>query len=170
MLVSDTVGFVRKLPHLLVDAFHATLEVVSTADLLVHVVDGSAADPLGQVEAVRSVLHEIGADEVPELVAVNKADRAPIAAARVAAGYPGAVAFSALSGEGIPELLAAVADVLRVADRTVQLCVPVGRGDVMAALHRQGEVLDETYDGEAVMVRARLDDEGIRRFEEFVQR
>ncbi len=170
VLVSDTVGFVRKLPHLLVDAFHATLEVVSTADLLVHVVDGSAADPLGQVEAVRSVLHEIGADEVPELVAVNKADRAPIAAARVAAGYPGAVAFSALSGEGIPELLAAVADVLRVADRTVQLCVPVGRGDVMAALHRQGEVLDETYDGEAVMVRARLDDEGIRRFEEFVQR
>lgn len=105
VLVSDTVGFVKKLPHLLVDAFHATLEVVSTADLLVHVVDGSAADPLGQIEAVRSVLAEIGATEVPELLAVNKADRSPRAAARLAASYPGSVALSAMTGRGVPELL-----------------------------------------------------------------
>ncbi|HXY45013.1 MAG TPA: GTPase HflX, partial [Acidimicrobiales bacterium] len=169
VLFSDTVGFVRKLPHLLVDAFHATLEVVTTADLLVHVVDGSATDPVGQIQAVRSVLAEIGANDVPELLAINKSDRVPRAAARLAATYPGAVAFSALTGRGVPELLRAVADRLRAFDRTVELCVPVARGDVVAALHRQGEVLDETYEGEAVQVRARLDDEGIRRFEEFVK-
>ncbi|MGA2208070.1 MAG: GTPase HflX [Acidimicrobiales bacterium] len=167
VLFSDTVGFVRKLPHLLVDAFHATLEVVSTADLLVHVVDGAATDPVGQIEAVRSVLNEIGANEVPELLAINKADRAPREAARLAAAYPGAVSFSALTGRGVAELLRTVADRLRAYDRTVELSVPVGRGDVLAALHRQGEVLDERYVGEDVVVRARLDDEGIRRFEEF---
>ncbi|MGO8876319.1 MAG: GTPase HflX [Acidimicrobiales bacterium] len=170
VLFSDTVGFVRKLPHLLVDAFHATLEVVSTADLLVHVVDGSASDPVGQIEAVHSVLAEIGASEVPELLAINKADRAPREAARLAGSYEGAVSFSALTGRGVPELLRAVAERLRAFDRTVELSVPVGRGDVVAALHRQGEVLDETYEGEAVTVRARLDDEGIRRFGEFVKR
>ena len=170
VLCTDTVGFVRKLPHLLVDAFHATLEVVSTADLLVHVVDGSATDPVGQIEAVRSVLTEIEANDVPELLAINKADRAPRAAARLAATYPGAVAFSALTGRGVPELLRAVGDRLRAFDRTVELSVPVARGDVVAALHRHGEVLDETYEGEAVQMRARLDDEGIRRFEEFVKR
>jgi GTP-binding protein HflX len=170
VLVTDTVGFVRKLPHLLVDAFHATLEVVSTADLLVHVVDGSAADPLGQVEAVRSVLAEIGATEVPELLAVNKADRSPRAAARLAASYPGSVALSAMTGRGVPELLRAIADRLRAFDRTVELSVPVARGDIVAALHRQGEVLTEIYEGEAVRMRAKLDDEGVRRFEEYVRR
>ncbi len=85
VLCSDTVGFVRKLPHQLVDAFHATLEVVAAADLLVHVVDGSAADPVGQIEAVQGVLSEIGADQVPVLLAVNKADLAPRQAARLAA-------------------------------------------------------------------------------------
>ncbi|MGA8679411.1 MAG: GTPase HflX, partial [Acidimicrobiales bacterium] len=90
--------------------------------------------------------------------------------ARLAATYPGAVAFSALTGRGVPELLRAVGDRLRAFDRTVELSVPVARGDVVAALHRHGEVLDETYEGEAVQMRARLDDEGIRRFEEFVKR
>jgi GTP-binding protein HflX len=170
VLCSDTVGFVRKLPHLLVDAFHATLEVVATADLLVHVVDGSAPDPTGQMEAVRSVLTEIGANEVPELIAVNKADRAPRETARLAATHPGAVAFSALTGRGVPELLRTISDRLREFDRTVELSVPVARGDVVAALHRQGEVLAESYEGEDVRVRARLDEEGIRRFEEFMKR
>jgi GTP-binding protein HflX len=170
VLCSDTVGFVRKLPHLLVDAFHATLEVVGTADLLVHVVDGSAPDPIGQMEAVRSVLSEIGANDVPELVAVNKVDVAPREVARLAAQFPGAVAFSALTGRGVSELLRTIGERLRAFDRTVELSVPVGRGDVVAALHRQGEVLDESYDGEAVAVRARLDAEGVRRFEEFMKR
>jgi GTP-binding protein HflX len=170
VLCSDTVGFVRKLPHQLVDAFHATLEVVSHADLLVHVVDGSAMDPIGQIEAVRGVLTEIGAHDVPELLAINKSDRAPRDAARLAASYPGAVAFSALTGRGVPELLRTIADRLRASDRVLELAVPVARGDVVAALHRQGEVIDERYEGETVRVHARLDDEGVRRFEEYVQK
>jgi GTP-binding protein HflX len=170
VLCTDTVGFVRKLPHQLVDAFHATLEVVGQADLLVHVVDGSASDPTGQIEAVRGVLAEIGAHDVPELLAVNKADRAPREAARLAASHPGAVAFSALTGRGVPELLRTIADRLRSSDRVLDLAVPVARGDVVAALHRQGEVIDERYEGETVRMHARLDEEGARRFEEFVQK
>jgi GTP-binding protein HflX len=170
ILCSDTVGFVRKLPHQLVDAFHSTLEVVAGADLLVHVVDGSAADPIGQLEAVQRVLAEIGAEKVPELIAINKADRDPREAARLAASYEGAVAFSALSGRGVPELLRHIADRLRASHRVVELSVPVARGDVVAALHRQGEVIDESYEGETVVVHARLDEEGARRFGEFVQK
>jgi GTP-binding protein HflX len=170
ILCSDTVGFVRKLPHQLVDAFHSTLEVVAGADLLVHVVDGSAADPIGQLEAVQRVLAEIGAGKVPELIAINKADRAPREAARLAASYEGAVAFSALSGRSVPELLRHIADRLRASHRVVELSVPVARGDVVAALHRQGEVIDESYEGETVVVHARLDEEGARRFGEFVQK
>jgi GTP-binding protein HflX len=169
VLVSDTVGFVRKLPHQLVDAFHATLETVAEADLLLHVVDGSAADPMSQFAAVRKVLAEIEADDVPELVAVNKADRAPRQAARLAASIPGAVAFSALTGRGVNDLVAAMAAALRSSDRIVSLAVPVARGDVLAAVHRQGEVVAETFEGETVMLRARLDEEGARRFGEYVR-
>ncbi len=168
VLVSDTVGFVRKLPHQLVDAFHATLETVAEADLLLHVVDGSATDPMGQFEAVRRVLSEIEADDVPELVAVNKADLAPREAARLAASIPGAVAFSALTGRGVGDLLDSMAAALRAGDRIVSLAVPVARGDVLAAVHRQGEVVDEAYEGETVVLHARLDEEGTRRFREYV--
>ena len=112
VLVSDTVGFVRKLPHQLVEAFRSTLEVVREADLLVHVVDASAPEPEAQIDAVRPVLDEIGAEGVPELLVVNKADRAP----RAAAGWPrhhaGAVVVSARTGAGIDELLRALGDQL----------------------------------------------------------
>ncbi|HLI43282.1 MAG TPA: GTPase HflX [Acidimicrobiales bacterium] len=170
VLMSDTVGFVRKLPHQLVEAFHATLDVVIAADLLVHVVDGSSRDPEGQIDAVRSVLAEIGAGEVPELLAVNKADVEPEAAAKLASAHDGAPAFSALTGEGVPDLLRRVADRLRAEDRLVELAVPVGRGDVVAAIHREGEVVGERYEGETVKVQARLDERGARRFSEYVQR
>jgi GTP-binding protein HflX len=168
VLCSDTVGFVRKLPHQLVDAFHATLETVGTADLLVHVVDGAARDPDGQIEAVRTVLGEIGAGDVPELLAVNKVDIAPGDVKRLVSAHEGSVAFSARTGEGVPELLRSVADRLRSSDRTVRLTVPVGRGDIVAAIHREGEVLEESYEGDVVHVHARLDERGTRRFEEFV--
>jgi GTP-binding protein HflX len=169
VLCSDTVGFVRKLPHQLVDAFHATLEVVGSSDLLVHVVDVSAADPLAQIEAVRAVLAEIGAGEVPELLAFNKADLDRRKAGRLMASHPGSVACSALNGRGVPELLRAIADQLRISDRMVELTVPVARGDVLAAIHREGEVVGERYEGEHVLVRARLDERGARRYAEFVQ-
>ena len=167
VLCSDTVGFVRKLPHQLVESFHSTLEVVADTDLLVHVVDASAKAPEDQMEAVRSVLGEIEASAVPELIAFNKIDAAPDAAKRLIATHPGAVACSALTGEGTAELLAAIAEALRASDRTVDLAVPYDRGDVLAALHRAGEIIEQRDVGEVLEVRARLDEAGQRRFAEF---
>lgn len=166
VLASDTVGFVRKLPHQLVEAFRSTLEVVSEADLLVHVVDGSAHDPDGQIGAVRDVLDEIGADRVPEMLVVNKIDRSA-AARRFATSHPGAVAVSARTGEGMAELLQTLGDRLRSADRVVELVVPFERGDVLAAVHREGEVLGESHEEGGTVVHVVLDDAGRARFSEF---
>jgi GTPase len=167
VLLSDTVGFVRKLPHQLVEAFQSTLEVVTESDLVVHVVDSSAADPGEQIEAVRSVLAEIGADRVPELLAFNKTDVAP-EAKRLVDRHPGSVMLSALTGEGLDELLATVVERLRALAPVVELVVPYDRGDVVAALHREGEVLSETHEAHATRMRARLRAEGAGRFGEFV--
>ena len=166
VLLSDTVGFVRKLPHQLVEAFKPTLEIVRDADLLMHVVDGSSVDPEKQIEAVRTVLEEIGADSVPELLVVNKIDRSPDAG-RFAEKHPGSVAVSATRGIGIDELLQAMGDRLRVADRVVELVVPYGRGDVLAAVHREGEVVETRNDEGATVVHVVLDDAGQARFREF---
>ena len=169
VLVTDTVGFVRKLPHELVEAFRSTLDSVRLADLLVHVVDGAAPDPEGQIEAVRSVLREIGAGEVPELLAVNKADISP-RAAQLAADMDGAVCMSAATGEGIDELLRAIGERLRVADRIVELAIPWARGDVLAAVHREGEVVGQEARDEGARVHVVLDEAGRSRFSEFVVR
>ena len=168
VLVTDTVGFVRKLPHQLVEAFRSTLEVVRESDLLVHVVDASAPEPELQIDAVRTVLEEIDAADVPELLVVNKADRAPVAAARVAGAHPGAVVVSARTGDGLPGLLVAVGDRLRSADRVVELVVPFERGDVLAAVHREGEVVGESHGEGATVVHVVLDAAGRARFSEFV--
>jgi GTP-binding protein HflX len=168
VLLSDTVGFVRKLPHQLVEAFRSTLEVVKDADLLVHVVDAAAPEPETQIEAVRNVLDEIDAGGVPELLVINKADRAPVAAARLANAHEDAVVVSALTGDGIDTLVRAVGDRLRVDDRVVELVVPFERGDVLAAVHREGEVVDEAHSEGATVVHVVLDDAGRARFREFV--
>src|SRR4051812_1227534 len=167
VLLSDTVGFVRKLPHQLVEAFRSTLEVVKESDLLVHVVDSAAADPEAQIDAVHTVLHEIGAGEVPELMACNKADLAPDAADRLRARHPGAVRISAVTGEGIGDLLHAIGDRLRAAANVVELLVPFERGDVLAAVHREGEVLVEAETEGGTRIRARLDEAGASRFADF---
>jgi len=168
VLLSDTVGFVRKLPHQLVEAFRSTLEVVKDADLLVHVVDASAPEPEMQIEAVRTVLDEIDAGAVPELLVINKADRAPDASTRLANAHEDAVVVSALTGAGIDDLLRAIGDRLRVADRVVELVVPFERGDVLAAVHREGEVVDESHSEGATVVHVVLDEAGRARFREFV--
>jgi GTP-binding protein HflX len=168
VLVADTVGFVRKLPHQLVEAFRSTLEVVREADLLLHVVDGSAEDPESQIEAVRTVLGEIDAADVPELLVVNKADRAGDAAHRLAARHGDACVVSARTGEGIDDLLLSMGTRLRAADRMVRLRVPFDRGDVLAAVHREGEVVEETHGEGATVVEVVLDDAGRARFSEFV--
>ena len=169
VLLSDTVGFVRKLPHQLVQAFRSTLEVVNESDLLLHVVDSSSPDPESQIEAVHSVLDEIGADSVPELIAFNKCDLpgADEAVARLMARHPGSVAISALTGEGIDELLEAIGDRLRAAAQVVELVIPYDRGDILAAVHREGEVLTEEHDETSAHVRVRVDGAGAARFRAF---
>ena len=167
VLVSDTVGFVRKLPHQLVEAFRSTLDEVVDADLLVHVVDASAPDAREQIAAVRSVLEEIGAAEVPELLAFNKSDIAPDGKLWVDRN-PGSVLLSAVTGEGVDGLGAAIAERLRAMAKVVELVVPYERGDVLAAVHREGEVLTEAHGPDATRVRARLDDVGASRFREFL--
>jgi GTP-binding protein HflX len=167
VLLTDTVGFIRKLPHGLVEAFKSTLEVVNEADLLVHVVDASAYAPMEQVEAVHEVLAEIGADGIPELRVYNKVDRAAAAAARLVERDPGSVAISGRTGEGVDLLLRTMGDRLRVITEVVELLLPYERGDLLAAVHREGELVSESHEEGGIRIRARLDDAGRARFAEY---
>lgn len=167
VLCTDTVGFVRKLPHQLVEAFKSTLQVTVDADLLIHVVDASAADPELQLAAVREILTEIGASDNDELIVINKSDRAPNSAARLAKLHAGSVIVSALTGEGIDEMLAAVGDRLRSQTPTFEMLVPYTRGDAIAAVHRSGEVLSEQPLDDALLLRARMSPADASRFREF---
>ena len=168
VLVTDTVGFIRKLPHQLVEAFRSTLDVAVDAELLVHVVDASAPDPAGNIRAVRDVLTEIGADGVPELLAFNKSDLAPASAKRLADVWEGSVALSAVTGEGVDDLLRTIGSRLRALMTVVEMVIPFDRGDVLAAAHRAGEVLLESAGETGMHVRGRFDDATLNRFREFV--
>jgi len=168
VLLTDTVGFVRRLPHGLVEAFKSTLEVASLADFLVHVVDCAAPDPEGQINAVREVLGEINALSVPELLVFNKVDVAPEVAADLQARHQGSVALSAQTGEGIERFLEVLGDRLRSITAVVELLVPYERGDVLASIHREGEVVSTFHDTDGVRVRARLADASVGRLNEFV--
>jgi len=168
VLLTDTVGFVRRLPHGLVEAFKSTLEVASNADFLVHVVDSAAPDPEGQIAAVHTVLAEIGALQVPELFVFNKSDAAPDVAKALVEDHEGSVAISARTGEGIDDLLQVLGDRLRALTAVVELLIPFDRGDVLAAVHREGEVVSTMHDAAGVRVRARLADASAGRLAEFV--
>ena len=168
VLLSDTVGFVRRLPHGLIEAFKSTLEVAVTSDLLLHVVDASAVDPNGQIAAVREVLAEIGADKVPELLVINKADLNPDEAKRLVYENQGSVAFSAMSGEGIADLLLAIGDRMRALTTVIELLIPYDRGDIVATVHREGEVVSTYNEEHAMRIRARLADASAGRLSEFV--
>jgi GTP-binding protein HflX len=168
VLLTDTVGFVRRLPHGLVEAFKSTLESVAEADLLVHLVDATSADPQGQIDAVRAVLAEIGADRVPELLVFNKADAAPDVARREVARHDGSLAVSGLTGKGLPQLLDAIADRLRAGSAVHELLVPYERGDVLAAIHREGEVLSSTNEEGGIRIRARLAEASVGRLADFL--
>ena len=157
----------RQLPHQLVEAFRSTLEVVAESDLLVHVVDATAPDPEGQIDAVRTVLGEIDAASVPELLAFNKLDLTR-EAKRLAERHPGAVAISATSGEGVERLLETIGDRLRAQGRVIELLVPYDRGDVVAAAHREGEVISEAHEDGGTRLVARVDPAGAARFQEFL--
>jgi GTP-binding protein HflX len=140
--LTDTVGFVRHLPHQLVDAFRSTLEEVTDADLILHVVDSSDVDPRSQIAAVREVLAEIGARDVPELVVFNKADAADeIELKGLRLAEPHSVVVSARTGDGLPQLLDEIERVLPRPSAEVSVVLPYARGDLLARAHREGEVL-----------------------------
>ena len=168
VLLSDTVGFVRRLPHGLIESFKSTLEVAVTSDLLIHVVDASAFDPNGQISAVREILAEIGAANVPELLVINKSDLDPDSAKRLVYDNQGSVAISATTGEGINDLLLAIGDRMRALTTVFELLIPYDRGDIVATVHREGEVVSTTNDESGMRIRARLADASAGRLSEFV--
>jgi GTP-binding protein HflX len=160
VLISDTVGFVRRLPHELIEAFRSTLEEVADADLLFHLVDAADDDPDRQIEVVRSVLDEIGAGDIPEVLVFNKEDIAdPVAIRRLGALYQGSVAISALTGEGTADLLGAATRALAADSVELELFLPYDRGDLVALLHDRGDVMKETHEAEGTRVIARVPSE-----------
>ncbi|TMK23026.1 MAG: GTPase HflX [Actinobacteria bacterium] len=168
-VMTDTVGFVRKLPHTLVEAFASTLEEAVRADLILHVVDGAEHDPEGQYAAVREVLGEIGAAHVPELVAINKADLlSEVELARVRRRFSEAALLSARTGDGIDGVLDGIAGALPHPEIDVDLLVPYDRGDVVAALHAAGAVVEESYAEDGTRLRARLREDQLGRLEGYV--
>jgi GTPase len=155
--LADTVGFVRHLPHQLVEAFRSTLEEVADADLILHVVDGSDADPEGQLRAVRDVLAEIGAGDVPEVVVVNKTDVAdPLVVSRLLRLERGAVPVSARTGEGMARLREVVEAKLPRPPVELEALVPYDRGELVSRMHRTGEVISVEHEPGGTRVRARV--------------
>jgi GTP-binding protein HflX len=155
--LTDTVGFVRHLPHQLVDAFKSTLEEVAEADLILHVVDGSDADPRAQLAAVREVLGQIGAGDVPELVVINKADEAdPIEIEGLRLAERESVVVSARTGTGLDDLLARIEGLLPHRDQEVVVTVPYDRGDLISRAHQEGEVLCVQHGQDGTELTARV--------------
>jgi GTPase len=157
--MSDTVGFVRHLPHQLVEAFRSTLEEVADSDLILHVVDGSHPDPEGQLSAVREVFAEIGASYVPELVIINKADAAdPMVIARLRQREPHSVVVSAKTGEGVDDVLRVVEDELPRLGVEFEALVPYARGDLIDRIHQHGEIDSMEHTGDGTLVRGRANE------------
>jgi GTP-binding protein HflX len=159
--LADTVGFVRRLPHQLVEAFRSTLEEVADADLILHVVDGSHPDPEGQLQAVRQVFAEIfaehGRSRPPEVVVVNKSDIAdPLVLSRLRRNEKHLVTVSAKTGEGLPELLQVLEDEVPRPDTVVDVVLPYADGRLVSRIHDEGEVLDEQHLEEGTRLRARV--------------
>ncbi len=156
--LSDTVGFVKHLPHQLIDAFKSTLEEVSGADVIVHIVDGSHADPRGQIRAVRDVIREIGGEKIPEIIAINKADIAdPEAMMNLLREEPDAYLISVHTGFGIDQLIRAIETSLPRPKIEIRTLVPYTRGDLVSAIHEQGEIMSEEYLPEGTAITARVD-------------
>ncbi|MEA1902020.1 MAG: GTPase HflX [Actinomycetota bacterium] len=157
VLLSDTVGFVRRLPHGLVESFQSTLAEAAQADLLLHLVDGSDEDTAGQIGAVREVLSEIGAADVPEILVVNKIDALnETQLDRMRNLYPDAVMISALEQLGLDGLLNKLVDAIKRQMVTLSLSIPYDRGDIVAAAHRVGEVIEEKHDDHGTVIDVRV--------------
>ena len=168
VLLTDTVGFIRQLPHGLIESFKSTLEIAAEADMLVHVVDASSVHPEQQITAVREVLAEIGADQVPEFFVFNKADLVEDWGASLVEDHQGAVAVSALRNEGLEVMMRRLADRMRAITQVTELMVPYDRGDILASIHREGEVVMSELEDGGMRIRARLSSASEGRLREFV--
>ena len=168
VLLTDTVGFIRQLPHGLIESFKSTLEIAAEADMLVHVVDASSVHPEQQITAVREVLAEIGADQVPEFIVFNKADLVDDWGASLVEDHQGAVAVSALRNDGLEVMMRRLADRMRAITQVTELLVPYDRGDILASIHREGEVVMSELEDEGMRIRARLSSASEGRLREFV--
>jgi GTP-binding protein HflX len=169
VLLSDTVGFVRRLPHQLVESFRSTLEEVAHADFVLHLVDASDPDVDGRIAAVHEVLVEIDAGRIPEQLVFTKTDAVDAATlADLQRAHPDAVIVSARTGDGVAGLLARLGERLRALTQIVELRIPYERGDVLPTLHREGNVLVTVHDDTGVRVRARLPDSVVGRFADLV--
>ncbi|HJQ01541.1 MAG TPA: GTPase HflX [Jatrophihabitans sp.] len=158
--LSDTVGFVRHLPHQLIEAFRSTLEEVASADLILHVVDASDEDPEAQIRAVREVLADLDALDVPEQIVFNKVDAAdPETELRLRTLVPTALFVSAHTGVGLSALTATIEARLPRPDRSVHALIPYTRGDLVARIHSDGEVLSEDHTGDGTLISARVGSE-----------
>ena len=168
VLMSDTVGFIRRLPHNLVEAFRSTLEDTLEASLLLHLVDASDPDPEGQIQAVHVVLDEIDANGIPELIVFNKVDAADASALRRLRNlHPEASFISARTGEGVDELMRRVAERLSEGSVIMRVQIPYSRSDLIASAHRVGEVLVEKHEDTGAILEIRLDQADADPFTEF---
>ena len=168
ILMSDTVGFVRNLPHQLVEAFRSTLEEVNQADLLLHIVDGADPNPDRQISAVHSVLREIGAADIPEQLVINKTDVADaVAIRRLLELHPDAVATSAVTGAGVDALGVAVTNRLAETTDEVVLTIPYDKGEVVALVHDIGSVTATEHTETGTRITAQVPNTELHRFAAF---
>ena len=170
VLLSDTVGFIRKLPHDLIDAFKATLEEVIEADLLLHIVDVSSPHAEEQIEAVNLVLKDLGVEEKRTLMIFNKVDRISSSglSKRFTDQYSNSIAVSAKTGEGFDELMAELGKQLRPIRKMVGISIPHSKSDIIARLHEVGQVLERNYDGDEAMFKALIPPNYLDYFEQYL--
>ena len=168
--LADTVGFVRHLPHQLIEAFKSTLEEVAAADLIVHVVDGSHPDPQEQIRAVREVIKDVGGGDIPEIIAINKADiAAPEVLMQILREESNSFAFSARTGFGLETLIKAIETSLPRPRVEITAVIPFSRGELVSAIHERGEVLSETYSEDGTRIHAMVDAHIAQRIEEMIE-
>ena len=167
LLLSDTVGFIRKLPHQLIEAFRSTLEVVAESDFLIHVQDGSAIDQQVHINAVRAVINEIEATGIKELLVINKCDLVDNLES-LQRDFPDAILISTQTGFGIELLKTKIASMVREKSKIYHLSVPLMSSDLIARLHAEGEILQMTTEDDRYFVTARLDDGSLPMFRNYI--
>ncbi|RRJ87952.1 GTPase HflX [Gulosibacter macacae] len=166
--LADTVGFVRNLPHQLVEAFRSTLEEVAESDVLVHVVDAAHPDPAGQIQTVREVIGEIEARDIPELIVFNKADLVDEERRIELRGLePGSMFVSARTGAGVDALLERIAEMLPVLDVEIELVIPFDHGDLVSLVHNRGGVITQSHESDGTHLRARVHPDQLGMFEPY---